>query len=85
MPFLFEIAKEGREETLKVKSSVQKLWRRKDAGIEASEEQVAKRKTLALPSILSPYRTSSNALPKPTPVNLPALPRRHWCAEQSMC
>jgi HK97 family phage portal protein len=55
---------------LKVKSSVQKLWRRKDAGIEASEEQVAKRKTLALPSILTPYRTPSNALPKPTPVNL---------------
>jgi HK97 family phage portal protein len=55
---------------LKVKSSVQKLWRRKEAGIEATGEQVAKRKTLALPSILTPYRTPSNALPKPTPVNL---------------
>ena len=55
---------------MKVKSSVQKLWRRKDGGIEASEEQVAKRKTLGLPSILTPYRTPSNALPKPTPVNL---------------
>lgn len=38
--------------------------------MEASEAQVAKRKTLALPSILTPYRTPSNALPKPTPVNL---------------
>ena len=55
---------------MKVKSSVQKLWRRKEAGIEATGEQVAKRKTLALPSILTPYRTPSNALPKPTPVNL---------------
>jgi HK97 family phage portal protein len=55
---------------LTVKSSVQKIWRRKEAGIEAMGEQVAKRKTLALPSILTPYRTPSNALPKPTPVNL---------------
>src|SRR5271170_7810919 len=69
MPFLLGKVKDGGE-TLKVKSSVQKLWRRKDAGIEASVEQVAKRKTLALPSILTPYRTPSNALPKPTPVNL---------------
>jgi HK97 family phage portal protein len=55
---------------LKVKNSVQKLWRRRGAGIEASEEQMTKRKTLALPSILTPYRTPSSALPKPTPVNL---------------
>src|SRR5277367_6152805 len=68
-PFFLGKVKDGGE-TLKVKSSVQKLWRRKDAGIEASVEQVAKRKTLALPSILAPYRTPSNALPKPTPVNL---------------
>ena len=58
------------DETLKVKSSVQRLWKRKESAIEASEAQVAKRKTLALPSILTPYRTPSNALPKPTPVNL---------------
>jgi len=31
---------------------------------------MTKRKTLALPSILTPYRTPSSALPKPTPVNL---------------
>src|SRR6202012_1760484 len=58
------------DETLKVKSSVQRLWKRKESEIAASEAQVAKRKTLALPSILTPYRTPSNALPKPTPVNL---------------
>jgi HK97 family phage portal protein len=57
-------------ETLKVKNPIQKLWKRKGSEIKASEGQVAKRQTLALPSILTPYRTSSNALPKPTPVNL---------------
>jgi len=67
MPFLFE--KDG-SETLKVQNSIQKLWRRKESGMEAAEAQVAKRKTLPLPSILTPYRTPSNALPKPTPVNL---------------
>ena len=55
---------------MKVTNSVQKLWRRNEKEIDASEVQVAKRKTLALPSILTPYRTPSNALPKPTPVNL---------------
>jgi len=64
------------DETLKVKSSVQRLWKRKESEIEASEAQVAKRKTLALPSILTPYRTPSNALPKPTPVNL-----RRFCGD----
>jgi HK97 family phage portal protein len=64
------LGRKDRSETLKVKSSVQKLWRRKDAGIEASGEQAAKRKTVALPSILTPYRMPLNALPKPTPVNL---------------
>ena len=53
-----------------VKSSVQRFWKRREPEIAATEAQVAKRKTLALPSILSPYRTPSNALPKPTPVNL---------------
>src|SRR5580698_275264 len=68
--FCFGQTKSWGNETLKVKSSVQRLWKRKESAIEASEVQVAKRKTLALPSILSPYRTPSNALPKPTPVNL---------------
>lgn len=53
-----------------MKSSMQKLWRRNNAAIEAAEIEPAKRKTLALPSILTPYRVPSNALPKPTPVNL---------------
>lgn len=55
---------------MKVTSSVQKLWRRKETAIDASEEQAAQRKTLALPSILTPYRTPLNVLPKPTPTNL---------------
>lgn len=70
MPFLFGTTKQRTEQTLKVKDSVQKIWRRKDAGIEAVGERAAKRRTLALPSILTPYRTPANALPKPTPVNL---------------
>src|SRR5580698_6834446 len=68
--FCFGQTKSWGNETLKVKSSVQRLWKRKESAIEASEVQVAKRKTLALPSILTPYRTPSSALPKPTPVNL---------------
>jgi HK97 family phage portal protein len=52
------------------KNPIQYFWKRKGADIEAAEPQVAKRQTLALPSILTPYRTSSSALPKPTPVNL---------------
>ncbi len=68
--FSFLTSKRRTGTTLKVKNSVQKLWRRKEASIEASGEQLAKRKTLALPSILTPYRTPSNSLPKPTPVNL---------------
>ncbi|WP_254062551.1 phage portal protein [Acidobacterium sp. S8] len=53
-----------------MKNSVQKLWRRKEVSVAAAEARVAQRKTLALPSILTPYRMPSNALPKPTPVNL---------------
>ncbi len=68
MPFFFEM-KRNEGETLKVKNPVQKLWRRKESDMQA-EAQVAKRKTLALPSILTPYRAPLNALPKPTPVNL---------------
>jgi len=70
VPFLFEKSKKDEGKALKVKSSVQKLLRRREAGIETSEVRTAKRKTLALPSILTPYRAPSNALPKPTPVNL---------------
>ncbi|HYK35823.1 MAG TPA: phage portal protein [Alloacidobacterium sp.] len=69
MPFLLN-AQRTEGEMVTVKNSVQKLWRRKEAGIEATGEQAVKRKTLALPSILTPYRTPANALPKPTPVNL---------------
>ena len=33
-------------------------------------EETAQRKTVALPSVLSPYSFPSRALPKPTPANL---------------
>src|SRR5579884_1690753 len=55
---------------LKITDSIQKLWRRKEMGIAAEAAGSAKRKTLALPSILTPYRASAQSLPKPTPVNL---------------
>jgi HK97 family phage portal protein len=55
---------------LKVTDSIQKLWRRKDGEIAAEAATMAKRKTIALPSILTPYRMPLNSLPKPTPVNL---------------
>ena len=55
---------------MKITDSIQKLWRRKEMGIAAEAAGSAKRKTLALPSILTPYRASSHSLPKPTPVNL---------------
>ena len=69
-PCLFFFETKGRGRNLEGQELGSKLWRRKANNIEASEEQAAKRKTLALPSILAPYRTSSNVLPKPTPVNL---------------
>lgn len=55
---------------MKVKNSIQNFWKRKGADVEASEPQMVKRQTLALPSILTPYRIPFNVLPKPTPVNL---------------
>src|ERR1700743_3286513 len=69
MPFCFGERSEAR--IVKAKNSIQYFWTRKGTtDVEAAEPQIAKRQTLALPSILTPYRTSSNALPKPTPVNL---------------
>src|ERR1700742_673987 len=67
-PFLLTKGLEAR--TVTVKDSIQSFWRRKGATLNAAAPQTATRKTLALPSILTPYRTPSNALPKPTPVNL---------------
>ncbi|MBX6360563.1 phage portal protein [Pseudacidobacterium ailaaui] len=55
---------------LGITDSIQKLWRPKAAGSTAETGGTARRRTLALPSILTPYRAPSQSLPKPTPVNL---------------
>jgi HK97 family phage portal protein len=68
MPFLFR--KGMGAWTLKITDSIQKLWRRKNMEISAEASASARRRTLALPSILTPYRAPSHSLPKPTPVNL---------------
>jgi phage portal protein BeeE len=54
-----------------VKDSIRNAWKRL-GGVEARNlsEPVVQRKTVALPSILSPYQPTQRALPKPTPANL---------------
>ena len=46
-----------------------RCWAR-DAEKPGRREETAQRKTMALPSVLSPYSFPSRALPKPTPANL---------------
>ncbi len=69
MPFLFS-EKRLEAGTLRITDSIQKLWRPKSVEVAAEANGTAKRKTLALPSILTPFRANSHLLPKPTPVNL---------------
>jgi len=54
-----------------VKDSIRNAWKRL-GGVEARSggEPAVQRKTVALPSILSPYPSAQRALPKPTPANL---------------
>jgi len=54
-----------------VKESIRSAWRRL-GGVEAggTADPAVQRKTVALPSILSPYTAAQRALPKPTPANL---------------
>jgi len=57
------------------KNSMQKVWSllgepRAGNEIAAAEATAAQRKTVALPSIFSPYQATPRALPKPTPANL---------------
>lgn len=55
-----------------VKNSIRKAWKRLGAEEVAAaglQQNEAQRKTVALPSILSPYQ-AQRALPKPTPANL---------------
>ena len=56
---------------MSVKDSIRSAWRRL-GGVEARSagDPAVQRKTVALPSILSPYPAAQRALPKPTPDNL---------------
>ena len=56
---------------MSVKDSIRNAWKRL-GGVEARSggEPAVQRKTVALPSILSPYPSAQRALPKPTPANL---------------
>ncbi|HVJ08787.1 MAG TPA: phage portal protein [Acidisarcina sp.] len=57
--------------TLKLMEPIRSAWKRL-SGVEAGEGQKTEgqRKTLMLPSILSPHPSSTNLMPKPTPANL---------------
>ncbi len=60
---------------MNVAESFQRLWKRWTERLGcgrwgAQRRSADSRKTVALPSILGPYRPPSNLLPKPTPVNL---------------
>ena len=56
---------------MNVKDSIRNAWKRL-GGVEVRSggEPAVQRKTVALPSILSPYPSAQRALPKPTPANL---------------
>ena len=56
---------------MSVKDSIRNAWKRL-GGVEARSggDTAVQRKTVALPSILSPYPSAQRALPKPTPANL---------------
>lgn len=56
---------------MSVKDSIRSAWKRL-GGVDArnASETAIQRKTVALPSIFSPYPSAQRALPKPTPANL---------------
>lgn len=60
---------------MSVKDAIQNTWKRLSSGSVAAAAPLeaasaVQRKTVALPSILSPYQAPQKALPKPTPANL---------------
>ena len=56
---------------MKVREQLRELWHRATGGTSvAAAETAGERKTLALPSILSPVHLPGRSLPKPTPSNL---------------
>src|SRR5271157_4321578 len=71
---VFSIGREdaGRSERrVSVRDSIREAWKRLCGDeVQASGAPAVQRKTVALPSILSPYQTAQRALPKPTPANL---------------
>lgn len=69
VPFLFA----RRKVRVKVREQLREIWRQAtgsngEAEVDAAAE--TERKTLALPSILSPVQMTGRLLPKPTPLNL---------------
>jgi HK97 family phage portal protein len=75
VPFLFWAAKR-RKVRVKVGEQLREIWRQatgsnRKADLEAgAADAEAERRTLALPSILSPVQFPGRLLPKPTPMNL---------------
>src|SRR5664279_1139310 len=77
MPFCFgarderDRIKEKGASTLKLMEPLRSAWKRLGA-VEAGEAPKAEgpRKTLMLPSVLSPYPSAANLMPKPTSANL---------------
>ena len=75
MPFLFWDGGKGMVR-VKVGEQLREIWKKasggeRRAGVAASAADAeAERKTLSLPSILSPVQFPGKLLPKPTPVNL---------------
>lgn len=61
----------GKVARVNVADTLREAWKRL-GGVEAAEAATVQRKTMALPSILSPYQYQSpaKAMPKPTPANL---------------
>ncbi|HUY95797.1 MAG TPA: phage portal protein [Terracidiphilus sp.] len=55
---------------MKVTEQIRAIWRQARGGVAERVEAEGERKTLALPSILSPIQFPGRLLPKPTPANL---------------
>jgi HK97 family phage portal protein len=80
MPFDFAVdlvqaKRPGGCKPMSVKDAIQNTWKRLSSGSVAvaaplEAASAVQRKTVALPSILSPYQAPQKALPKPTPANL---------------
>jgi len=80
VPFVFETGLKKRKVRVKVAEQLREMWRQatRPAGLAGGRAEIAagaadaeaERRTLALPSILSPVQLPGRLLPKPTPMNL---------------